>query len=92
MVTLTAGIFSAHASRPPSPAQLRGARSMLGWSILRTAQAARVSVAVVMRVEQDLSKDQGDSAIASLQQAFEAAGIRFLNEDGADAGLRLSVP
>lgn len=68
-----------------SPAQVRAARAMLQWSMLKLADKARVSVSTVKRFE------DGQGAPASvglLRDALETEGVRFLDDDGDGPGLR----
>lgn len=72
------------------------ARAGLQWSLEDAAAAAGVSRRTVLRFERD-HRDVKPELIEALRRAYEAAGIRFLDE-GTDAGgvvpppLRVSVP
>ncbi|MBH0619546.1 hypothetical protein I3A86_26010, partial [Salmonella enterica] len=59
-------------------AQIRGARGMLDWSMIDLAKAAGVSVSTVKRAEEVESQPVSDKAFLTIQEAFEAAGVRFL--------------
>ena len=67
-------------------AQIRGARAMLGWSMVKLAQAARVSVSTVKRIEDG---EAGNASLNLLQDALETEGVRFLPDDGNGPGVRL---
>ena len=71
------------------PAQLRGARGMLDWSMVDLARAARVSVSTVKRMEMAEVQLFPDEIHARVRAAFEAAGVRFLDDEGDGRGLRL---
>ena len=62
---------------------------MLDWSMIDLANAARVSVSTVKRVEEVQLQPVSDSTRAAIQGAFEEAGIVFLEHDGVGHGLRL---
>ena len=66
------------------PAQSRMARAGLEWSLEDTAAAAGVSRRTVLRFERN-HRDVRPELIADLRRAYEAAGVRFV-EDGPDAG------
>ncbi|WP_280953094.1 helix-turn-helix transcriptional regulator [Mesorhizobium sp. WSM3864] len=68
--------------------QCRGARAMLGWSQAELADAAGVSRATVVDFERGLRVPHRNNLIA-IREAFEAAGIEFIPENGSGAGLRL---
>ncbi|TPI11723.1 helix-turn-helix transcriptional regulator [Mesorhizobium sp. B4-1-1] len=62
---------------------------MLGWSQAELADAAGVSRATVVDFERGLRVPHRNNLIA-IREAFEAAGIEFIPENGGGAGLRLS--
>jgi hypothetical protein len=73
-----------------SSAQLRAARALLRWSALDLAQASKVGVATIRRVE----VMEGDIPVTSANQAairgaLEAAGVEFIDENGGGPGVRL---
>ncbi|PBB88990.1 transcriptional regulator [Mesorhizobium sp. WSM3864] len=61
---------------------------MLGWSQAELADAAGVSRATVVDFERGLRVPHRNNLIA-IREAFEAAGIEFIPENGSGAGLRL---
>ena len=76
-----------------SSAQMRAARAMLRWSALDLARASKVGVATIRRVE----VIQGEIPVtaaneAAIRQAFESAGIEFIEENGTGEGLRFRKP
>ena len=68
--------------------QLRAARGLLGWSQTELALRAGLSLPTVKRVEGGFGPQVSEEARTKLQQAIEAAGIEFLEENGAGAGVR----
>jgi transcriptional regulator with XRE-family HTH domain len=72
--------------------QLRAARALLGWSQSELASRAGLSLPTVKRVEGGFGPNVSEEARAKLQQALEAAGIEFLEENGAGIGVRFRKP
>ena len=73
-----------------SSAQLRAARALLRWSALDLAEASKVGVATIRRVE----VVEGEIPVtlaneAALRKALEAAGVEFIDENGGGPGVRL---
>jgi transcriptional regulator with XRE-family HTH domain len=68
--------------------QLRAARALLGWSQTELASRAALSLPTVKRVEAGFGPNVSDEARLKLQQALEAAGLEFLEENGAGLGVR----
>ncbi len=62
----------------PTPAQIRGARGMLDWSMGDLAEAAGLSVSTVKRMEMVEPQPLSESAYATVRSALEASGVRFL--------------
>jgi hypothetical protein len=80
-------------SRRISSAQLRAARALIRWSALDLAEASKVGVATIRRVE----VVDGEIPItlaneAALRRALEAAGVEFIDENGGGPGVRLNKP
>lgn len=73
------------------PAQIRGARGFLDWSILELANAAGVSVSTVKRMEsaEPQPHPTSDGVRGAVRVALETAGVRFLDDEGEGWGLRL---
>lgn len=72
-----------------TPAQIRGARGMLDWSMIDLAKAASVSVSTVKRAEQSEVQSVSDGVSRTIQAALETAGVRVLADTGEGVGLRL---
>ncbi len=73
----------------PSPAQIRAARAMLGWSLIDLSKAASVSVSAVFRAEGRNPEQVAEGTRGAIRVATETAGVRFLEDDGSGAGVRL---
>jgi hypothetical protein len=76
-----------------SSAQMRAARAMLRWTALDLANASKVGVATIRRVE----VVDGEIPVtlaneAAIRQAFEVAGIDFIEDNGAGEGVRFRKP
>jgi transcriptional regulator with XRE-family HTH domain len=73
--------------------QIRAARALLGWSGAHLAQAARVSLQTIRRMESELGPGRSSAAnVEAVQRALETAGVVFLEADGAGTagpGVRL---
>ena len=68
--------------------QIRAARALLGWSQTELAARAGLSLPTVKRVEGAFGPNVSEEARLRLQQALEAAGLEFLEENGAGQGVR----
>jgi hypothetical protein len=76
-----------------SSAQLRAARALLRWSALDLAEASRVGVATIRRVEvMDGDIPVTSANEAALRKALETAGVEFIDENGGGPGVRLRKP
>jgi transcriptional regulator with XRE-family HTH domain len=71
-----------------TPAQCRAARGLLDWTQQELADAARVGVATV-RLFEGSGAESRHATLAVLRQAFEVAGIEFIDENGGGPGVRL---
>src|SRR5262245_17382079 len=71
-----------------TPAQCRAARGLLAWSQQELAQKAGVGVVTVHQLEAGTSKPRR-ATLEVIKQAFERAGVEFINENGGGPGLRL---
>ena len=70
--------------------QLKAARALLRWSQEDLAEAARVSIATMKRLEADDGDLGGRPETGGrLIAALESAGIEFLGSDGAGTGVRM---
>jgi transcriptional regulator with XRE-family HTH domain len=71
-----------------TPAQLRAARALVGWSREKLAKKAGVAAPTVTGFEL-LGADSKMSTLQKLTRALEAAGVQFLDEDEyGGAGVR----
>ena len=73
----------------PTPAQIRGARGMLDWSMAELATAAGLSVSTVKRMEMVEPQPVSEGAYATVRKALEVSGVRFLFDDGRGRGVWL---
>lgn len=74
-----------------SPAQIRAARSLLGWKQTELAAASGLSDTEIKTIEAGLANARG-STLARLEKAFDEAGVVFF--DGGeikDGGLGLRM-
>jgi transcriptional regulator with XRE-family HTH domain len=73
-------------------AQIRAARALLGWRQDDIAQAAKISVATIRRIESQEELSTGNvSTLLKIQAAFELAGVQFVEEDEAGGfGVRMA--
>jgi transcriptional regulator with XRE-family HTH domain len=73
-------------------AQIRAARALLGWRQDDIAEAAKISVATIRRIESQEELSTGNvSTLLKIQAAFEQAGIQFIEEDEAGGfGIRMT--
>ena len=73
-------------------AQIRAARALLGWRQEDIAEAAKISVATIRRIESQEQLLTGNvSTLLKIQAAFEQAGIQFIDEDETGGlGLRMA--
>jgi transcriptional regulator with XRE-family HTH domain len=69
------------------PVQLKMARAAVGWGVRDLAKKAGVTANTVTRIEN--GADAKQSTMDRLQQALEAAGIEFIEENGGGLGVRL---
>ncbi|ORE92683.1 helix-turn-helix domain-containing protein [Stappia sp. 22II-S9-Z10] len=73
---------------PMTPAQCRAARGLLDWTQQALADASQVGNATIRNFEAGRSTPQR-ATLTVLRQAFEAAGVEFIPENGGGAGVRL---
>ena len=75
------------------PTQLRAARGLLGWSQNELAEAARVGLSTIRRMEASNGPLRGTAEnVWKVQKALEEAGVIFINEDELGPGVRLREP
>jgi predicted transcriptional regulator len=71
-----------------TPAQCRAARGLIAWNQSDLAKAAGVGALAVHQFESGASNPRR-STLAVIRQAFEGAGVEFIDENGGGAGVRL---
>jgi transcriptional regulator with XRE-family HTH domain len=70
-------------------AQIRSARALLRWSAQETARRTGVSKRTLDRLEQHDGVPSAHSrTLATIQAAFEAAGIEFIGRENEGPGVR----
>ena len=74
-----------------SPEQCRAARGLLDWSQQTLADRAGVGIVTIRQLEGE-SHEPRRATLAVVRGAFEAAGVEFIDENGAGAGVRLRKP
>jgi len=72
------------------PIQSKMARVALGWGTRDLARQAGVSPDTVARFER--GEHLRATTVATIQAAFEEAGIDFIPENGGGAGVRFKKP
>ncbi len=72
------------------PPQLRAARGLLGWSQNELAEAARVGLSTIRRMEASNGPLRGTAEnVWKVQKVLEDAGVVFIDEDELGPGVRL---
>jgi transcriptional regulator with XRE-family HTH domain len=73
-------------------AQIRAARALLGWRQEDLSSASGVGTATIQRIEKSNRPITGYvSTLVRIQEAFEQAGIQFIDEDETGGfGLRMA--
>lgn len=74
------------------PAQIRGARAMLGWSASQLAKKTGISFSTIRRMEVSTAKVRKE-ALTRLREAFEQEGVQFLcdGKGGVSVGLTIGA-
>jgi transcriptional regulator with XRE-family HTH domain len=67
--------------------QIKMARAAVGWGVRELAKKANVTANTVTRIEN--GADAKQSTMDRLEQALEAAGVEFIDENGGGPGVRL---
>ncbi len=67
--------------------QYKLARTMLGLTVIETANLCDVSHETIRRIEAGDTTLKGKT-IAKVRAAFEKAGVEFIEENGGDPGVR----
>ena len=72
--------------------QIRAARALLGWSQSKLARSAGIGLATLQRIEQNEGVVKGNfSTVLKIQQVLEQAGIRFIDDESGEIGVRLHM-
>ena len=69
-------------------AQCRGARAMLNWSRQDLADASKVSDRTITDFERG-ARQPYTRTLRDIKEAFETAGIEFIDSNGSGVGVRL---
>lgn len=71
--------------------QLRAARALLRWEQKDVAEASKVSLPSIKRLEgRPGVLGAQDRTVDAIRAALEAAGVEFIPENGGGAGVRLA--
>jgi transcriptional regulator with XRE-family HTH domain len=79
--------------KPLTSSQIRAARALLRWSAEDLAGAAALGRNTIRRAE--LAEEETSMTAANdlaVRRALEAAGVEFVDENGAGAGVRFREP
>ena len=72
-------------------AQIRTARHALRWSVAELATTTGVSISTIKRIEASDGEPNSTKAnLATLQKAFETAGIEFIGTPDDRPGIRIN--
>jgi transcriptional regulator with XRE-family HTH domain len=74
-----------------SAAQCRAARSLLNWSQQKLADEAGVGVVTIRQLEAGTHQPR-QATLQVVRHRLEAAGVRFIDENGGGAGVRFQEP
>jgi len=72
-----------------TPAQSRAARALIEWSQEELAKAAHLGLSTIRDFEKG-RRIPSHNNLLGLRTALEAAGVLFIPENGAGAGVRLA--
>ena len=67
--------------------QCRAARAFLSWSRQELSQAARVAERTIIDFERG-ARNPYERTLRDIEEAFQSAGIEFIEEDGRGVGVR----
>ena len=74
------------------PAQLRAARSLLGWSQLKLANEAGLAVSTIKRMEGSAGPTRGTAHnVWKVERTLGEAGITLIDANGGGPGVRLAL-
>ena len=73
-------------------AQIRAARSLIGWTAQDLAKASKVGITTIRKIEvqKGVAKAQ-ERTIEDIRRAFESAGIEFIGTPEDNPGVRLKT-
>lgn len=74
-----------------TPAQSRAARGLLGWNQQTLADRAGVGLMTVHQFEKEGGRSRR-ATIEVIRQAFQSAGVDFIEANGGGEGVRLKKP
>lgn len=74
-----------------SPSQCRAARGLLDWSQQELAKKSGIGIVTVRQLESGMH-DARRATLQVVRNAFELAGVEFIDENGGGAGVRLRKP
>ena len=77
-----------HIAPMVTAAQCRAARGLLDWSQQELADRAGLGIVTIRQIEADIT-DPRRATLVVLKQAFERAGIEFIDENGGGAGVQI---
>ena len=70
--------------------QMLAARGLLRWSQQDLAEASKVSLSTIKRLEGRPGPVEANATtVEALRRALETAGVQFIPENGGGAGVRL---
>jgi transcriptional regulator with XRE-family HTH domain len=69
--------------------QLRAARHLANLSQADIAEATGLSLPTIKRAESEREVPISSESIAAIRSALEAAGVEFIDQNGAGPGVRL---
>jgi transcriptional regulator with XRE-family HTH domain len=73
-----------------TPEQVKAARELLGWTLVRLAARADASELAVRRYENGRGIG-GRIDLTSIREALESAGVEFIAETGEGPGVRMKA-
>jgi transcriptional regulator with XRE-family HTH domain len=79
---------SGHIALMITSEQCRAARGLLDWSQQYLAGQAGVGIVTVRQVEAGVAQPR-HATLVVIKQAFETAGVEFIDENGGGPGVRL---
>jgi transcriptional regulator with XRE-family HTH domain len=77
-----------HIASMLTPAQCRAARGLLDWSQQDLASQAGIGIVTVRQIEAGVTEPRRATLVV-VRQAFERAGVEFIDENGGGPGVRL---